>query len=505
MRPSMLGLACDGLRRKMGRNLLTMSGVFIGVLSLTLIVALGEGMARFVQRRVQGAENLRQIGLSPGFGFRIRESADVRIDGTMSERRRKRMRRSALARRRPGTFIGRRAQALDESALARVAALPGVASITPIVLERYRVRFGEKRTDATSTLGIDVARRRYADRVLVGRYFSAEDADEVLLHEYLAYQWGYRSEADLARLVGKTITLEVIQNRRMPGLPPGLDLRALLSRVDMSVLTDEERAALPKIATKLMQSFVGSGASANAGEPITRTFRIAGVLREMESGDPFNVIEDGNALQVDIFLPQATAIALYESAPINRELGFQRALVLTDRADQAERVEGLLRDEGYTAFSVASVIGRIEEAFAGITIVVAFLTGIALVVAALGIVNTMVTSVLERTREIGLWKAVGATSTQVRSVFLLEAALIGLVGGLLGLGTALLLMVPAEGIAADAIAQRSPIPLDGSVFHVPSWLFLAGPGLAVVVAMLAALYPAHRATRVDPVRALRHD
>jgi len=136
---------------------------------------------------------------------------------------------------------------------------------------------------------------------------------------------------------------------------------------------------------------------------------------------------------------------------------------------------------------------------------VSFLTGIALIVAALGIVNTMVTSVLERTGEIGLWKAVGATRGQIRSVFMLEAGMIGLFGGLLGLGTALLLMIPGEALAAGLLAERAAIPFEGDFFHVPVWLAIGGPALATFVAVVASLYPAGRAAKVDPVTALRHD
>jgi putative ABC transport system permease protein len=154
---------------------------------------------------------------------------------------------------------------------------------------------------------------------------------------------------------------------------------------------------------------------------------------------------------------------------------------------------------------VAGVVARIQGILGAATLVVALLTAVALLVAALGIVNTLVTSVLERTREIGLWKALGATSHQVRGVFLLEAALLGLLGGLTGVGLALLAILPADAAASHLLAERAAFPLRTGVFFVPPWLPIAGPALSTVVAMLAALQPAHRAARVDPVRALRHE
>ena len=500
---SLLALAVDGLRRKVGRNLLTMSGVFIGVFALTLIVSLGEGMTRLVQTAVSGSDNLRQIGLSGGLGTPLGDEDEIEITGDMTEMRRQRLRRAALARSRPGTFIGRRVRALDAASLAELEKIPHVEVARPIVLERYRMTAGDRETEATATLGVDVARDRYADRVIAGRYFSTPTADEALIHEYLAYQWGYVSAEQLQSLVGTELVLEPIQNRGGGGfLSPDL-MAEVLGRIDLSVLTEEERKAFPKIVAKLSRGLLGGA----EGElvPAKHVVRVVGIVREMEAGDPIRVIEDGNASRVDVFLPLETATRWFFEQPVNREVGFGRSYVVVDDAEHVSEVEAELRTRGFTAFSVASVIARIEGFLGALTILVALLTGVALLVAALGIVNTMVTSVLERTHEIGLWKAVGATSGQVRTVFLLEAAMIGLLGGLLGLVVALLVQIPLDAVALRLIAERAAFPVRGSVFHLPTWLPLAGPLLAAGVAMLAALYPAHRAARVDPVRALRHE
>jgi putative ABC transport system permease protein len=502
---SMLGLAVDGLLRKWGRNVLTLSGVTIGVLALTLTIALGQGIQRMVRETVSGEENLRQIGVSPGFGHKISDTVEEEVAGEMSEARRERLRRALLARTRPGRFAGRRAQAIDDQALAALASVPHVVSAQPLVLERYRAAMDEHTTELTSTLGIDVGRRRYADRLIAGRYVSGPDAPEALLHEVLAYRWGYVSDASLASLVGKTLTLTAVENRPS-GLLAGLDVEGLVAGLDLSALTEAERAALPGIVTKLARAFAGGSPAPGAPRPpLSRTFTIVGIVRELEAGDRFRVIEDGNAFQADVFLPDGAAKAFFLAAPVNRELGFSRAIVTVDAARNALAVEKALREQGWMAFSVASTVESVEDTLAMLTVAVSLLTGIALLVAALGIVNTMVTSVLERTREIGLWKAVGATRGQVRAVFLMEAALLGLVGGLAGLGLALLAMIPGEAIARGIVAERSAFPLVGGVFHVPLWLPIAGPALGTLVAMLASLVPAHRAARVDPVHALRHE
>jgi hypothetical protein len=234
-----------------------------------------------------------------------------------------------------------------------------VTSVVPVVVERYRVTVDEHETEATATLGVDVPGGHLADRVIAGRYLSGPDADEVLLHEYLAYQWGYREESRLEELVGRTIALEALGGPQNPlGISAG-DVAGMLSRLDLSALTEEERAAIPRIAAKLMKA---RAAEAGRRRRSRRTLTIVGVVREMEPGDAFRVIEDGNSWQVDVFLPSETARELYLASPLNREIGYRRALVTVDEARHTKAVETNLRDRGFTAYSVASVLDRIEGA-----------------------------------------------------------------------------------------------------------------------------------------------
>lgn len=492
-------LAFEGLLRKKGRNLLTTSGVLIGVFALTMIISLGEGLSSAVTDTVSGTDNLRQIGLTGGFGIELtNDPSDVTIQGEMSSARRERLRRAAVNRRQIRQMAGRRANAIDDATIAKLSELEHVERIMPVLIERYELSLGEYHEPAKLTYGVDVERRRYEDRVIAGEYFSALDADEVLIHEYLLYQWGLVEPGEYESVVGRTITLKTIVNENedpMDAAPPQL-------RAFMSDLNEEEREAVQLLLPKLMAQM---GMLSQARKPVEREYTVVGVLREAEPGDVFNVIEDGNSVQADVFLPQETARELFLSSVVNQELGYPRALVLVDDPENAPQVEQELRDLGYTAFSVASVLEQVETMLTVITVIISFLTGIALIVSTLGIVNTMITSVLERTREIGIFKAVGATNGQVMAVFLTESALIGLVGGLLGLGLSVLAMIPGDIIARGIIDERAAIPYSGNVFVLPLWLAIAGPTLGAVTAVLAAIVPARRAARVDPVKALRHD
>jgi ABC-type lipoprotein release transport system permease subunit len=116
----------------------------------------------------------------------------------------------------------------------------------------------------------------------------------------------------------------------------------------------------------------------------------------------------------------------------------------------------------------------------------------------------MIMSILERTREIGIMKAIGAEDREIKMIFFVEAAVIGTLGGVLG-------VLSAWGITAlaNVLAFRFLLKPQGATFidffSLPSWLAASAILFALVVSILAALYPAARAARIDPVRALRHD
>lgn len=228
-----------------------------------------------------------------------------------------------------------------------------------------------------------------------------------------------------------------------------------------------------------------------------RTFTITGVI-------------DSDRLGMrgrQLYLPWGRASALRELTkggllPFGYEQG--KYLSVEIRATDTNAVEELknrLRNLNYQVLTSADIIGTVSTVFIVVEGFMACIGAIGLVVSLFGIANTMAMSVLERTREIGVLKALGARNADIRRIFLLEAGTIGLLGGLLGLA----LGAVAASALSWVVRSLTQLPDSVTLFHVSSWLAAGAVAFSVAVSVVAGLLPALRASRLDPVRALRDE
>jgi len=182
---------------------------------------------------------------------------------------------------------------------------------------------------------------------------------------------------------------------------------------------------------------------------------------------------------------------------------YQTVTVKVAGAQHTQDVEDRIRTMGLSAFSLNDALLGAKRAFIILDIVLSLIGSIALAVSSLGIVNTMVMSILERTREIGIMKAIGGSDGDIRRIFLIEASVIGLLGGAAGvvLGWA---VGRAINFGANLYIQNQG-GTPGNLFSLPFWLIGGAIGFSVFVSLIAGSYPAARAARLDPIQALRHD
>jgi putative ABC transport system permease protein len=211
-------------------------------------------------------------------------------------------------------------------------------------------------------------------------------------------------------------------------------------------------------------------------------------------------------------MPLSEITALNEWAQarrINRSRdGYNEVVVKVADVKQVLDVADSIKAMDFEAFTPQSFVQGINSFYVVLQVVFGGVGAIALLVAAIGIANTMAMAILERTREIGLMKAVGATNRDVLSVFLGEAAGIGFVGGLggiaLGWSAGQVINVLALAYLTSQAAQSGGPPPTSAIF-TPAWLLPFSLLFATFIGLVSGLYPALRAATLVPVTALKYE
>lgn len=247
-----------------------------------------------------------------------------------------------------------------------------------------------------------------------------------------------------------------------------------------------------------MPALVGSQAEvvlyAPRGESQSFFFEVAGIVDREQRG--------GLALA----LPDRLAMLQwwYDDPDYLAHRGYDELVIRAATLNDAVQLVGWLEGLGYEVESLKTMMDLANRATIILQTMLGSVGGLALLVASIGIANTMIMAVYERTKEIGILKAVGAAPGQIRTLFVVEASVIGLLGGvvgtilgwLLGKGLNWLILV---------ILEWQEVPITGTFFIVSWWLIGGALLFATLLGLLAGLYPAARAARLAPLEALRYE
>ncbi|MDD3404453.1 MAG: ABC transporter permease [Hespellia sp.] len=180
---------------------------------------------------------------------------------------------------------------------------------------------------------------------------------------------------------------------------------------------------------------------------------------------------------------------------------YTSALVQADDMDNVEAVSNEIRNLGYQVSTNAEYMDSMKSQFAMVQAVLGGIGAVSLLVAAIGIANTMMMSIYERTKEIGVMKVLGCSLRNIRQLFLIEAAFIGFIGGVVGN----LLSFLMSFIINILTGNGSAAGLDGNISYIPPWLVVSSMLFAVLVGMTAGYFPALRAMKLSPLAAIRND
>ena len=329
-----------------------------------------------------------------------------------------------------------------------------------------------------------------------------------------AHRIGLIDDADLDQVVGMPLRIEFPGQERGPSFNISLsngsraggnrDEQAALHQLAWQIPAALERLSLTGEEIATLRKAIRPESAAVDPVIVADDFRVVGIFRELTEDEEKEAWSRFPAY-TDLVLPRRTAVDLAFRDPARREEGIGQAVLFVDDIRKVKEVVEKVEALGLRGHSIVEFLDRERLTylliFGGMTCV----AGVALLVSSLGIANTMLMSVLERRREIGIMKAVGAANWQLQALFVIEGGLIGLAGGLLGLLLAWSISFPADAWVRSMVHQDMKVYLNGSIFAFPSWISATVVLSTIGVTIVAALYPARRAAKVDPVSALRHD
>jgi putative ABC transport system permease protein len=456
--PDLTELAFRNLRESLLRNSLTTVGVSVGVASLVAMLSLGIGLQQLASRR------LVKSGLFDTVVVTSRR--DLRNFGREEER--------------SGPKPGE-SRVLDENARQEIEHLPNVVEAYPDIRFITELRYEDKPHLTMIAALPDSARSNDAFESLQGSFFSSETAPELILQKSFAEELLGRvlksgldetKLAELAPLVGKELTMRYAQ-REAP------------------IATQSQSAAEPGAAYSVVSREL--------------TLKIVGI----SDLDPESM---RGPTRGRVFLPLKLAESLHVVQPTDlREISrspsdapvYSSVSVHVKSPKQVQPVEDAIKKMGFNTFSILDATRSLRQFFAVLDLFLGIFGSLALAVASIGIVNTLVMAILERRREIGIMKAIGASDSDVKRLFFAEAGAMGILGGIVGviLGWAIGQVI---NLGTNIYLKRQALPPE-HFWSVPGWLIAAAIGFALIVSLLSGLYPASRAARLDPVQALRYE
>ena len=442
----MTELAVRNLREAILRNSLTTLGVAVGVASLVAMLSLGAGLQQLATSR------LSKSGLFDS----IFVTAKTNLRGPGA---------GPPATRTPAA----KARPLDEAARAEITKLPNVIEVYPQIRFFTEVRFDGK-PFATMVAGMpESAKLTGSFDGMQGSFFSSPNADEAILQSEFAKELNPQTPS----LIGKDLILRYAEREALPADPAA----GAQGGGGFSVVPREKHLRITGVVETEPASGFGGFGSGRLLIPLP----VAETLRAAQVNDLRDVLRDSASDK-----PAYMSLTVRVKSP---------SLV--------DATEAKIKELGFGAFSLFDASKSLRIFFSVFDLLLGIFGSLALAVATLGIINTLVMAILERRREIGVLKALGAADSDVKQLFFVEAGVMGLAGGVMGVIFGWMIGAVLT-FATNIYLKRQDLP-GVEIFAIPWWLISGAIGFAVLVSLVAGLYPASRAAKLNPVDALRYE
>lgn len=436
-----LKMACGNFLRRKARTLLTVAGVVIGTMAVVIMISIGQGLEQGYTEQLKSWGSLTQIEVYQGYSSNEDDQ-----------------------------------KYLNDDLIAELDAIEHVEAALPITRQYGALVMGRKICDM-SFQGIDSGKIEYYGLTL--------ENGEPVTAEMLAgntYLVGYQ-----------TIFQFYDPKRGWTEDNNAWDEEGNLKPLPFDPINPDK-----KIKMVFDTSYYWGGGS----KPKSYDVACTGILKQGGQYD-YSIIMDMKSLETLYKkYAQSAGIEIDKDQQKNK---YSTVNVEVDDMENVTDVQQIINDMGYQTWSSTELLEDVQDQMGMIQAVLGGIGAVAFLVAAIGISNTMVMSTYERTREIGIMKVLGCRLSNIMTLFLLEAAIIGLAGGLLGIGfsygiSALLNHLSDSGILSS-FSMGDGIPIS----VIPIWLAVCGAGFSTLVGLISGFYPALRATRLSALEAIKNE
>lgn len=446
----LIGICIKNLIRRKYRTLLTLVGVVAGTCAVVLMIAVGLGMQK------SQAEQLAQMG--------DLTMIEVYSYGNVDKN---------------GNKI-----IMDDKKLEEILSLPGVLTATPLYSPRY--------LDAVLYAG---GNERYTMNLynVVGIY---PEALPLLGYELNTGSWEEAFSAPYSIVMGQYSPYNFQDSRKKRGnnrVNPYPDANGEIPEPFVDV-TDT------KLVIRLNQQ--SENAQKSEYKPV-----VSGIMKEdwqrgyETSRGMFMSVADIKKMESDYIKVNKIKISKSD------ETGYDQVKVKAVDISMVDSVQTAIDDMGFDTWSMESIRKPMEEQARQVQTFLGMIAGVSLFVAALGIINTMLMSVYERTREIGIMKVVGCRVSDIRAMFLMEAGFIGLTGGIIGslLSWAIAYMVNYLGVSVNFGTNIFSSQNGAEMFVITPWLIALALIFSTLIGILSGYYPANRAVKISALTAIKQE
>lgn len=459
----LLRLSTGNLFKRKLRTILTVLGVTIGVASIVVMVSLGLGLSRTLTEQMASYGSLTSVTVQDSsMGGMYYVSSDASASGSESGEEKH----------------------LNEDAIEELMLLPNVEQVVPMLEMQAMVKCGAYESYVT----------------LVGVPDGYLESQSVKLSQG-AYPVGGSGQMQV--MYGNQVLCQFYN----PKTNSGYWYDGTMADVDL--MNDTIFFILDTEAYWNYQSGVTSEDGVAPQKPKKHIFETSGIV---EGGpDEYNSYSYNVYCNIDDLLAIVKKEFKNKTIPGQpttatgkpyKEIFYNRLMVYTDSMDHVTELQSLINGMGYSAYSDAEWIQQQQQTMGYIQLVLGGIGAVSLLVAAIGITNTMMMSIYERTKEIGIMKVLGCDMHNIQGMFLVEAGCIGLIGGVAGL----IISYALSGIINMAASSMGgEMGLSGGISYIPFWLAGLSLIFAILVGMIAGFFPSLRAMKLSPLAAIRNE